>query len=154
MKSRVWLVAAASLALCAATIYAADKIKLEGIKCPVSGKAAKDGTEVDYKGGKVFFCCEGCPKGFADNTAKFATKANHQLVATGQAKQIKCPLTGRDLNPDTAIKAGGASVVFCCNNCKGKAEKLAGDEQLTALFGDKAFEKAFKVGEEKKEDKQ
>lgn len=138
---------AASVMLLAAPVFAGDEIKLDGIKCPVSGGPAKAGTEVDYKGGKVFFCCNNCPKNFEKNTAKFATKANMQLVATGQAKLVKCPIAGRDLNPDTAIKVGGVEVSFCCNNCKGKVAKATGDEQLDLVFGDKAFEKGFKVGE-------
>ncbi len=154
MKSRVWLVAAASLVMLTATIYAADKIKLEGITCPVSGKAAKDGTEVDYKGGKVFFCCTNCPKAFTASPEKFAVQANHQLAQTGQAKEVKCPFTGKELNPEQTIKVGGVTVAFCCGNCKGKASKLEGEEALTAIFSDKVFDKAFKVGEEKKEDKE
>src|SRR5260221_5220632 len=92
MHARNWFVVAASVALLATSLYAADAIKLDGIKCPVAGtKAAKAGTEVDYKGGKVFFCCDNCPKAFAADKAKFAEKANHQLAATKQAKQVKCP---------------------------------------------------------------
>jgi hypothetical protein len=148
MKSRI-LVALAGVAVLVTAAYAAD-VKLDGIKCVVANRPAKDGTEVAYKGGKVYFCCMNCPKAFEANTAKFATKANHQLVATGQATEVKCPLTGRDLNPETAINVAGAKVAFCCNNCKGKAEKATGDEQLELIFNDKAFEKGFKVTPAKK----
>ncbi len=107
---------------------------------------------MDYKGGKVFFCCDNCPKAFAKKLeAKdkvVAAKANHQLVATGQAKQAKCPFSGGPLK--TELTVNGAKVQFCCNNCKGKAEKMEGEEQMVALFGDEAFEKAeFKVKKEK-----
>jgi YHS domain-containing protein len=132
--------------LAVAGVFAAE-VKLDGIKCVVaSGKAAKAEKSADYKGGKVYFCCDGCPKAFAKDTKKFATKANAQLVATGQAKQAKCPLSGGDLNKDTEITVGGAKVQFCCNMCKGKVEKAEGDKQLEMVFGEKAFEKAgFKV---------
>jgi hypothetical protein len=134
------------------TAVVADEVKLDGIKCLVAAKnAAKADKTRDYKDGKVYFCCDNCPKKFDEDQAgdkKMSTKANTQLVATGQAKQHKCPLSGGDLDKDTEITVAGAKVQFCCNMCKGKIEKLKdkADEQADAVFGDKAFEKAgFKV---------
>jgi YHS domain-containing protein len=132
----------------------AAEINLEGVKCAMNPKApAKADKVVDYKGGKVYFCCNNCPKGFAAKIeAKdevTAAKGNKQLVQTGQAKQEKCPFSGGPLKEKLTV--AGAEIQFCCNNCKGKAEKLEGDEQLVALFGDKAYEKAgFKVKKEEK----
>ncbi len=120
-------------------------------KCPVSGRPAIESEAVAYKGGKVYFCCPNCPGAFEKDTAKFAAKANHQLVGTKQAVEKKCPLAGRPLNPDTAIDVQGVKVAFCCNNCKGKATAAEGDEQITLIFNDAAFEKGFEV---KKEDKE
>src|SRR3989337_1435244 len=74
----------------------AAKIDLKDIKCPVSGKAVKEASIVSYKGAKVFFCCDNCPKAFEKDiktNAKFQTNANLQLVATKQFKQEKCPIT-------------------------------------------------------------
>ncbi len=45
------------------------------------------------------------------------------------------------MGKDKTIEVGGAKVGFCCDGCKGKAEKLKGDEQVESLFGKKAFEK-------------
>lgn len=154
MKSRLFLAVTATAFMLTASLQAADEgeIDLEGIKCIVAGdKDAKAGTEVEYKGAKVFFCCKGCPKKFAADTEKYASKANHQLVATEQAKQVKCPLTGKDLNPDTAVAINGVEVTFCCNGCKGKAEKAEGDAQIDLVFSDKAFEKGFEIEEEESE---
>jgi YHS domain-containing protein len=155
MKTRSLFTAVASIAVLAVTLYAADEIKLDGIKCVMNPKAAaKAEKSVDYKGGKVFFCCDNCPKGFAKKIKEgdelVAAKGNAQLVATHQAKQAKCVFTGGPLK--TELTVAGATVQFCCDNCKGKAAKMEGDKQLVALFGDKAFEKGgFKVGEENKE---
>ena len=149
MKTRAW-VAAASVVLLTASLFAADAIKLEGVTCVVAGnKPAKAGTEVDYKGGKVFFCCMNCPKAFAKDTAKFAEKANIQLVVTKQAKQVKCPMTGKDVNPEVKVKVAGVDVNFCCEGCQGKVSEAKGAEQVTLIFADKPFDKAFKVGEKK-----
>jgi YHS domain-containing protein len=143
MKAHLILFSVAAL-LAGTTVYA-DDVKLDGILCPVSGKAVKAESSLDYKGGKVYFCCDKCPAAFEKDTAKFATKANLQLVATGQAKQVKCPIAGKDLNAATAIEVGGVKVAFCCNNCKGKVNKAEGDEQLNLVFSDEAFKKGFEV---------
>lgn len=145
MRIRNLLVCVSSVALLALTVYAADEVKLEGIKCIMNPKAAaKAETGVDYKGGKVFFCCMNCPKKF-DET-KNAVAANHQLVATKQAKQEKCPLTGRALNAEQKVTVNGAEVTFCCPNCKGKVAKATGEDQLKLCFSNEAFDKAgFKV---------
>ena len=136
--------------LLAASINLADEAKEFKATCPVSGKAAKEASAVDYKGGKVYFCCDNCPEAFKKDTAKFATKANHQLVTTGQAEQKKCPISGRALNKEQTLKVADVEVTFCCPNCKGKVAKAEGKEQLELVFSDKAFEKAYEV---KKEDK-
>jgi YHS domain-containing protein len=140
-------VAIAAAVVVAASLNAEDKKKdpLEGVKCPVSGKQVKAEAAVDYKGAKVYMCCPGCPEAFKKDTAKFAAKANAQLVATGQAEQAKCPITGGATKAGTEVSVGGAKVAFCCNNCKGKVSKAEGDEQLALVFSDAAFAKGFKV---------
>jgi hypothetical protein len=148
MKTRA-VISLAIATLLTATLYAAAKVDLEKAKCPVSGKECVEDSGTDYKGAKVYFCCNNCPKAFAKATGKdkdkYTAKANMQLVATGQAKEIKCPFTGKDLNPETKISVAGTDVCFCCNNCKGSASKLTGDEQIERVFGDKAFDKGFEV---------
>jgi YHS domain-containing protein len=129
----------ASLCFCL-TANAADE---PALKCPVSGKAATKDHAAKYKDGQVYFCCDNCPKAFEANTKKFATKANAQLVASGQYKQVKCPLSGEDLNPATAIKVADISVSFCCDKCKAKVEAAKDKKQLGLVFNDKAFAKAF-----------
>lgn len=140
------LVAVAAVCMLSAVAWAADAIKLDGVNCVVAAsKAAKEGNSVEYKGGKVFFCCMNCPKAFAKDTAKFATSANKQLVATGQAKQVACPYSGKDVAEGTTVKVGGVDVGFCCMNCKGKTEKANADEAVEMVFNDKSFDKGFKV---------
>jgi hypothetical protein len=115
------------------------------ILCPVSGKPAADDVTAKYRGGEVRLCCSGCVGVFAKDPAKFASKANYQLVATKQAVQVACPFSGGKLDPEAATEVQGTKVAFCCNGCKGKAEKAKGDDQLALLFSDKAFEKGFKM---------
>ncbi len=146
-------IAAALCLFVVAGFVVAEEAKKFEQKCVVSGAAAKEDKTVAYKGGKVYFCCENCPKAFEKDVKKFATKANLQLVSTGQAKQAKCPLSGGKLNAEKTVKVGGVSVQFCCENCQGKVAKAEGDAQVELVFSDAAFEKAgFEVpkAEEKK----
>ncbi len=148
------IIATGLVAILGASLFAAEEIKLEGIKCIMNPKgAAMLEKSVDFKDGKVFFCCGNCPKAFTAKVeaedALVIAKANKQLVQTEQAVQAKCPFTGGPLK--TELDVDGATVQFCCNNCLAKAKKLEGDEQLTKLFGDEAFAAAgFKVPTEEK----
>lgn len=149
MNARSVTVAAASLVALAACLYAAE-VQLKDIKCVMNPKgAATAENAVEYKGGKVFFCCENCPEAFktkVKDTPLVAAKANAQLVATKQARQAACPFSGEATKDGTEVKVNMASIQFCCENCQGKAKKLEGDEQILALFSDEAFKKAgFKV---------
>lgn len=151
MKTKTTLlILALATSLVLPRLIADEKDKLNGAKCLVAAKnAAKADNSVEYRGAKVYFCCENCPKAYAKDKAKYATKANHQLVQTGQAKQEKCPLSGGDLNKDATADVAGVKVTFCCNNCKGKVEKAEGDAKLELAFADAAFDKGFKVEKKK-----
>jgi YHS domain-containing protein len=133
---------------CASFVVAADKEKKEKepqAKCPISGQAINKDASAEYKGAKVYFCCKDCVAKFEKDTAKYAAKANEQLVVTKQATQQACPFSGGKLNPDTALKVDGISVCFCCDGCKGKVAKAEPDKQCELVFNDKAFEKGFKL---------
>lgn len=143
---RLAVCVAAVCGLALASAYAAE-VKLDGVKCIMNPKAdAKAERSVSYKEGKVYFCCENCPKAFEKETKKFAAKANSQLVATGQAKQGKCPFSGHDLDDAKQLTVNGAKIKFCCDDCLAKAEKETGDKQIDLVFNDDAWKMAeFKV---------
>ena len=145
MKARMLVAALAMFGLIvAASLNAEDKADpLAGLKCPVSGKAINPEAKVAYKDGNVYLCCNNCPKPFAANTAKFAAKANHQLVASGQYVEKACPFSGEKLNAETAVDVAGVKVAFCCEKCQGKVEKAEGDAQIDLVFNDAAFAKGF-----------
>jgi YHS domain-containing protein len=138
-----------------------DKVDMKKITCPLSGGPINVERFVEYKGAKVYFCCEKCPVAFEKDpkNEKFAAKVNYQILATKQATQQACPLSGQKLNKETAVEVGYAKVpiAFCCENCQGKVTDMQKDESEEAqvkliafLFGDeKKFAKAFKIGEEK-----
>ncbi|QDT53431.1 hypothetical protein Pan44_14480 [Caulifigura coniformis] len=137
-------VAVLGLFACAALGFAADEKKTD-LKCPVSSATAKTENAVEHNGGKVYFCCMNCPKAFAKDPAKYAEKANAQLIASGQAKQVKCPLSGGKINPEKTATVAGVEVKFCCEKCQGKVAAATGDEQAKLVFSDAAFKKGFEV---------
>ncbi|MEE2686434.1 MAG: hypothetical protein VYB09_08990 [Planctomycetota bacterium] len=147
MKRFIALIATVAF-LSTASLYGAKEVKLDGIKCPVSGKAVKADHAVAYKGAKAYFCCPNCPKAFAGATAKFAAKANQQLFATGQAKAVACVFTKKPLNAAQKVSINGKDTTFCCGGCKGKVAKA--EDKITLVFADAAFAKGFKVAVEKK----
>ena len=144
---------AAILGFVGTSIAVEDKDPLEGVKCfLMPAKGINPEKSVDYKDGKVYFCCPDCVKKFGADKEKYTSKANHQLVLTKQYKQEACPFSGGKLDDATAIEVAGVKVAFCCNSCKGTAEKLEGDKKIDKVFGKESFEKAkfTKVKTEKK----
>jgi YHS domain-containing protein len=144
MKLRFALAALVAPALLAtAALVAAEDQEEKEFKatCPVSGQPAKETSALDYRGKKVYFCCDNCPNAFAADPEKFAAKANAQLLETGQMVQVACPLTGRPMADDKAVEVAGVTVHVCCAGCLGKAKALEGDELVALLFAD--TEKGF-----------
>lgn len=147
MRSRsVVTMAALALVMTASVALAAAK-KPADCACPVSGQPAKANKMAEFDGGKVYFCCGNCLAAFKKDSSKHAAKAHLQMVATGELVQTGCPFNGKDVNPSTVITIGDAEVGFCCNNCKGKASKAEGDDQVALVFGDvsKGFKPAAEV---------
>ncbi|HVJ79856.1 MAG TPA: hypothetical protein VNC50_02205 [Planctomycetia bacterium] len=138
------LVFAAMFAVCG-FVRADEEFKAT---CPVSGKAAKKSEAVDADGMKVYFCCGNCPDAYKADKEKFTAKVNYQLAQTKQIEQKACPFTGGKVKEGTEVKIGDVSVGFCCNNCKGKAEKAEGDDKkIELVFASTA--KGFKKVEKK-----
>ena len=134
MKSRMIIAALALAMVFGARTFADDAAKPEA-KCPVSGKAINKEVSADFEGGKVYFCCEGCPGPFEKDTAKYGAKARHQMCLTGQLEQIHCPIAHKAFKAEQSTDVGGVEVKFCCGNCKGKVEKMTDDEKVAACFG-------------------
>ena len=103
-----------------------------GPVCPVSGKTAVQTIFAPHKGGRVFFDTEESKNKFTANAATYTGAANFQLVATGQARQVKCPILGKNLGP-TAINVGGIGV--CCVGCQGKIARMNQAQRLNLMFG-------------------
>jgi hypothetical protein len=147
MRKTVYLGLMLSLALCIGVgANGADKPKKDksGPHCPVSNAPITEKTHaVAYKDAQLYFCCDNCPKKFAADTAKYAAKANAQLVATAQYKQVKCPLSGEAVDAKQHLKVAGMTVEFCCPDCKAKVKEAKKDAKVDLVFSDEAFKKGF-----------
>lgn len=123
--------------------------------CPISGGKVDNTKFANFGGGKVYFCCDKCLTKF--NTMR--AKMNHQLVQTGQVKQVACPISGHEVVEGNEVEVAGVKVGFCCENCKGKAETLVAEDKdaaVLAYFNGKQHFKAFKskrqIAQQKKRD--
>jgi len=138
------------VAFAAVSIAADSKVDLTKLKCVVLDKVVNVDKSSDWKESKVYFCCGNCLKKFEGDKKKFAANANHQLIASKQVEQKSCPFTGAPMKSDFSVEFKGATVAFCCTNCKGKAEKMSDDDKLANLFGEDAYAKAKFAKVEKK----
>lgn len=88
--------------------------------CPISGKELSSREySTEYKGKKVYFCCNKCPKMFLSDPSKYAEQVKAQWEAMRPLRvQVKCPGTGKPINPKIFVEGEHAKVYFCCNNCK------------------------------------
>lgn len=113
--------------------------------CPVTGRPIDKSASIDYQGARLYFCCPKCIAAFQADTARYAVNANYQLAATGQAKQVACPFTGRELNAGIpTIKVGVIDVGFCCTACRQTVSSADPEARFRLIFGD-AFSKGFAV---------
>lgn len=89
------------------------------VTCPVSGESVKSDVFVENKGNKVLFCCENCRDSYEKDAAKYAGK-----LANSYTYQIKCPVTGKPIDPTISSRApAGETVFFCCKHCPAKFSK-------------------------------
>ena len=126
-----------------------EENKFEGVKCIFMAKKDVNAEQfVETEAGKVYVCCGGCKSKLAEALEEdknaFATKINHQMVATGQYVQKACPFSGGDVNEEHMVKVGGVEVKFCCGGCAGK---VSGEEDLAKqaemVFNAETFKKGF-----------
>lgn len=119
--------------------------RLATATCPVRGDKVKKEFQAAYKGAKLFFSSAEAKRDYESQPGRYYEKANLQLLATKQAKQVACPLTGRNLNPKATATIGGQTVQFCCPNCARMTGQATLSEQLKFVFGAKSFDRQFKI---------
>jgi YHS domain-containing protein len=114
--------------------------------CPVTGRPAieKSFIELPEGNGKVYFCCENCPRAYVANPKKYRIQLHRQLVETGQEVQVACPICGKPGNANVAIESGAARVSFCGAKCLAKYNEAKTDAaKLKLVFNSAAMRKSF-----------
>lgn len=118
-------------------------MELTGLKCVVRGKPLKSKDhKVRYKDGEVYLCCEQCAKEFSANTEEFATKANHQLVATGQYVQKACPVSGESVSDGFSTRIAAVEVGLHCQDCVEQMSNISIPKHIF-IFGEDNFGLSF-----------
>jgi YHS domain-containing protein len=95
-------------------------------KCPVSDKDVDPTKTVVYEGATIAFCCDDCKAKFEKDPKEFAAKLNLPAKSSEAASKpinTKCPVSGEDVDPAKTLAYEGATVAFCCDDCKAKFEK-------------------------------
>jgi YHS domain-containing protein len=77
-------------------------------KCPISGRAAaKEHRQLHAVSEVTYFCCDNCPKAFAEK---------HKFKVSDEAPG-KCPISGNPAQAASVLVHNGEKVYFCCDNC-------------------------------------
>jgi YHS domain-containing protein len=87
------------------------------VACPVSGRAVNKEVAIETGNAKVAFCCEGCLGKYekADDEGKL--KVLFADFEKGFTNQVKCPVSGKPINPAASLEHEGKKVYFCCEGC-------------------------------------
>jgi YHS domain-containing protein len=95
--------------------------------CPVMDNPINKDVFVEYKGKKVYFCCEGCDDTFLKDPEKYLHKLpqfqdQESTLPTG-IEQTVCPVMGNPIDKDVFVEYKGKKVYFCCPGCIETFEK-------------------------------
>lgn len=117
----------------------------EAFVCPVTGAPADEAAHAAYRDGQVSFCCEHCMSAFKKNPNRFAAGANMQLMATGQAMQVACPISGETLGSRAEFVSSvrGVPVQFASAEAQERFLATPENEQVKLVFGNSAFDRGF-----------
>ena len=68
---------------------------------------------------KSAFCCKKCLAKVetASDEEKLKLAFSPAAIKKGFTKQTKCPVSGKEINPEHSVEYKGEKVYFCCPNC-------------------------------------
>lgn len=85
--------------------------------CPVSGEDIDTEKTAVHEGKTIAFCCDKCLAKFNKDPKTVAAK-----VKADNPGNAKCPVSGKDVDPATAV-VHTEEIGFCCEKCQAKFEK-------------------------------
>ena len=110
------------------------------VACPITGKPVNKDTLVEVGEAEAGFCCKKCLAKYnaADDEGKL--KIMFGDLDKGFTYQVKCPVSGKPINPQESVEYHGKKVYFCCPNCpaafKANPEKFVAKLPQFAHDGD------------------
>jgi YHS domain-containing protein len=125
-----------------------ETAQLVEVACPFTGKPLNKEAKAETGTTEVAFCCEKCLAKFNDasDEEKLKLAFSPAAIKKGFTKQTKCPVSGKDINPEHSVEYKGEKVYFCCPNCpkafEADPEKFISKvPQLNKAAGKKAKQK-------------
>jgi len=90
--------------------------------CPITGEPIDFSVSTDTAEGPVYFCCKGCIKKYKANPQKYAKLVADQrtILSKREKIQVKCPVSGEEIDEQVTADYNGKKVAFCCKSCKKK----------------------------------
>lgn len=87
------------------------------VACPVSGHDFDEEVSIETGNTKVAFCCKNCLKKYENADDEGKLKVVFGDLEKGFTYQVKCPVSGKPINPTASVEYEGKKVYFCCPNC-------------------------------------
>jgi YHS domain-containing protein len=137
----------AALSIFALSTQTVSGQEIADVKCLMNpDKAATMEAAAGYRDAKVYFCCDHCSSSFTEDPSEFTTKANHQLLLTGQFVQTMCPITGEAVAEGITSEVAAVQIGLATEDAKKQLEAVEDIEKQVALvFADEVFEASFKL---------
>ena len=95
-------------------------------KCPITGNKIDSQSFTDYKGSRVYYCCQKCDKKFLSEPQKYLSEMSRAGVTPAKL-QTTCPVTGDGISEDDfEVKTLKGTILVCCKKC---VKKLKADPE-------------------------
>ncbi len=129
MKKQITIVLMVTLAL-ALNVMAenakSNKVKKEVIAqkiCPVMGGKINKNLYYEYKGHKIYVCCQGCIATVKKDPEKYLKKVQANIAKNAVVKQTICPVMGGKINKNLYYEYKGHKIYVCCQGCIAAVKK-------------------------------
>jgi YHS domain-containing protein len=87
------------------------------VACPVSGQPVDKEVAVEMGNATVNFCCKNCLAKYEKASDDDKFKVVFANLEKGFTNQVKCPVSGKPINPEAKVEYEGKNVYFCCPGC-------------------------------------
>lgn len=122
---------------------AVDSVQWVGAVCPVAGLPVRPAYNLPLYEGWVAFSSEGARKEFEKHRSDHLEEAHSQLVLTGQYRQVRCPQSGRSIQPWSFVAVNGLDVYFADDASRRKFLDSDDEDRANQVLGKRNFTRCF-----------